>query len=146
MRSPGSGHKRGNAHSPVGGRAAPAAYVPGGAPATDPNAPGATASRDVMVILPTEIDVTNAGQMGKDLIAAIQPGLITLIADMTGTVFCDCSGISALVRAHRAAADEGAELRLVATGQPVLRVFTLTGADQVLKIYPSLPMAGWKAA
>lgn len=104
------------------------------------------ANGEAVVILPTEIDVTNAGQMGEDLIAAIQPGLTTLIADMTGTVFCDCSGVSALVRVHRAATDKGAELRLVATGPTVLRVLTLTGADQMLKIYPSLPMAGWKAA
>ncbi len=96
---------------------------------------------EVVITLPAEIDITNAGQVGQDLMAAVRPGVTTVIADMTGTVFCDCSGMTALVRAHQVAAGKGAELRPVITARAVLRVFTLNGADQVLEIYPSLLMA-----
>jgi anti-sigma B factor antagonist len=107
----------------------------------DQGHPVAGTAADAAVILPAEIDITNASQVGQELIAAIQPGVTVLIADMTGTVFCDCSGMTALARVHQVAAGKGAELRLVITARAVLRVFTLNGADQVFKIYPSLPIA-----
>jgi anti-anti-sigma factor len=61
-----------------------------------------------------------------------------LIADATQTVFCDSSGIGALVRAYHQAAATGAQLRMVITTTPVHRIFNLIGADQVLPVYPSL--------
>ncbi len=95
----------------------------------------------VVVALPAEIDMANAGRVGEQLGAALAPGVRTVIADMTTTTFCDSSGISMLVRAHRRAAASRTELRLVVPATAVRRVFTLVRMDQLLPIYSSLSQA-----
>jgi anti-anti-sigma factor len=95
----------------------------------------------VVVALPAEIDMANAGRAGQQLGAAFTPGVRTVIADMTATTFCDSSGISMLVRAHKLAAASNAQLRLVVPSMTVLRALTLVGMDDLLPIYPSLSQA-----
>ena len=95
----------------------------------------------VVVALPAEIDMANAGQAGQQLGSALAPGVKAVIADMTGTRFCDSSGISMLVRAHQQAAANGTELRLVVRSAAVLRALTLVKMDYLLPIYPSLSQA-----
>jgi anti-sigma B factor antagonist len=91
--------------------------------------------RHAVVTMPAEIDVTNSSSVDSVLskVAAQQPEVIT--ADMTGTVFCDSSGVHALARAHRVVTSDGGELRLAIGASPARRVLQLTGLDQVLPIY-----------
>ena len=91
-----------------------------------------------VVTLPAEIDMTNSDRAGADLEAAVAPGVIIVVADMTATTFCDSRGIRALVLAHKHAAAGGAELRLVVPSASVVRVLTVLGLDHCLAIYPSL--------
>jgi anti-anti-sigma factor len=95
----------------------------------------------VVVALPAEIDMANAGEVGQQLGCAVAAGVRTVIADMTATTFCDSSGIGMLVRAHKQAAANRAELRLVVPATAVLRSLTLVSIDQLVPIYPGLPMA-----
>jgi anti-anti-sigma factor len=95
----------------------------------------------VVIALPAEIDMANADRVGQQLGAALAPGVATVIADMTATRFCDSSGISVLVRAHKQAAASRTELRLVVPSGAVLRALTLVRMDDVLPIYPSLSQA-----
>ena len=95
----------------------------------------------VVIALPAEVDMANAGWVGQQLGSAVGPGVRTVIADMTATTFCDSSGISMLVRAHKRAAANGTELRLVVPATAVLRSLTLVSIDRLLPIYPSLSMA-----
>jgi anti-sigma B factor antagonist len=60
---------------------------------------------------------------------------------MTATRFCDSSGISMLVQAHKQAAANGTELRLAVASLAVLRTLTLVRLDDLLAIYPSLSQA-----
>ena len=62
-----------------------------------PSAHGAT----IVVRLPGEIDLANAARVGEELHAAFGPGVGIVIADMSGTRFCDTSGIHALVMAYK---------------------------------------------
>ena len=98
-------------------------------------------TQPVVVTLPAEIDIANAGQVGEQLSSAIAQGAGIVIADMTGTRFCDSSGISMLVQAHRQAAANQAELRLVVLATAVLRALKLVRMDFLLPIYPSLDAA-----
>lgn len=95
----------------------------------------------VVVVLPVEIDVFTAGAVSERLMAAIVPGVAVVIADLTGTTFCDCAGVSALLLASRKALTNSAELRLVVRSHLVLRILELLGADQVMPVYPDLGMA-----
>jgi anti-sigma B factor antagonist len=95
----------------------------------------------VVVALPAEIDMASAAWVGQQLGSAAEPGVKTVIADMTATTFCDSSGIGMLVRAHKQAAANGAEVRLVVPSPVVLRSLALASIDHLLPIYPSLSMA-----
>jgi len=98
-------------------------------------------ARPIVVTLPAEIDITNADAIGAALSSAIARGAAIVIADMTGTRFCNSSGISMLVQAHRQAAANQAELRLVVLSAAVLRALTLVRVDFLLPIYTSLDAA-----
>ncbi|MGI9005968.1 MAG: STAS domain-containing protein [Streptosporangiaceae bacterium] len=97
--------------------------------------------RQVIVTLPAEIDVTNSAQV-DDLLAAVSAqGPEILTVDMTGTNFCDSSGIHALARAHRLTGANGGELRIAIGTSPTLRVLQLTGLDQVLTVFSDVDQA-----
>ena len=91
-----------------------------------------------VVTLPAEIDVTNADATREELLAVLSQGATMLVADMSKTVFCDSSGVSALVRVFRHAATSGAAIRLVVSTPAVQRVLSITGVDRLVDVYPSV--------
>jgi anti-anti-sigma factor len=95
----------------------------------------------VIVRLPDEIDITNAGQVGEQLSEAFGPGVTMVIADLTDTIFCDSSGVRNLMAAHDKAVQSDAELRLAVPSGSVLRVLQLMGVDRVLPVYPTVSAA-----
>jgi anti-sigma B factor antagonist len=103
--------------------------------------PARATARTTVITLPHEIDMANANRVGADLQAAFAPGVTVVVADMTGTTFCDSRGIRTLVLARKQAAASGAELRLVVRSAGVLRVLGLLGLEGWLAIYPSLQEA-----
>jgi anti-sigma B factor antagonist len=95
-----------------------------------------------VVTAPAEIDVTTAGQLRAMLAAWAARGHTTVVVDMTGTQFCDSAGLGVLVRAHNWALAEGGELRLVIPASAmVLRIFAITGLDQVIPNFADLDEA-----
>ena len=90
--------------------------------------PAATISGLPVVSGPAEIDIANAGQLRAALLAAAAQGHATIVVDLTETSFCDTSGLQVLVLAHRRAAAEGGELRLVVRSATLQRLFSLTVA------------------
>jgi hypothetical protein len=71
-----------------------------------------TGSTPVMVALPAEIDLSNAEQVYDRLYTALASGAAVVIADFTGTRFCDCACLNRLLRVHNQAAGHNAQLRL----------------------------------
>jgi len=94
-----------------------------------------------VVTAPEEIDITNAPKLRSALLVAAAHGRGRLVADMTGTQFCDSSGVHTLLAAHKRAQAEGGELRLVISAAPVLRVFALTGIDRMIPNFTTLAEA-----
>jgi anti-sigma B factor antagonist len=92
-----------------------------------------------VVDAPQEIDAANAESFREILLHAASCGPAAVVVNMTGTRFCDSSGVSALVRAHQLAVAEGRELLLVIpVGAFVLRVFAIAGIDQIIPIFADL--------
>jgi anti-sigma B factor antagonist len=88
-----------------------------------------------VVAAPAEIDLTAAGQLRMILLRASARRLAAIVVDMTRTQFCDSAGLTVLVRAHRRAAAEGGELRLVLSAdRAVRRIFAITGLDRVIPV------------
>jgi anti-sigma B factor antagonist len=96
----------------------------------------------VIITLPPEIDLTNADEVLEMITAACAPGVSVIIADLTGTTFCDSGGLQRLLQASRKAAAAGAELRLaISPDGAVSRIIELTGISQYLPVYFSAELA-----
>jgi anti-sigma B factor antagonist len=91
-----------------------------------------------VVATPEEIDNRNAEGQRTALLEASAHGRGTLVVDMSGTQFCDSSGIHGLVRAHKRARAEGGELLLALPATTVLRVLAITGIDRVIPSFSRL--------
>ncbi len=90
---------------------------------------------------PEEIDITNAGGLETALLESARHGPAGFVVDLTKTQFCDTSGLHALVGARKRARAEGSDLLLVTPGAGVLRIFAITGLDQVFLSFASLEEA-----
>ena len=91
---------------------------------------------------PEEIDVSNADWLRAVLLEAACRGHGTFVVDMTGTRFCASAGLGVLVGAHNRALAEGGELRLVVPASAlVLRIFAVSGLDQVIPNFADLDEA-----
>ena len=105
-----------------------------------PRLPG-TQPGTVVVTLPGEIDLANADRVGADLNAAFGPGVGVVVADLSGTRFCDSSGIRELVLAHKRAGASNTVFRVVVGPGEVRRVLEILRLDTVLALYPRLDVA-----
>ena len=104
------------------------------------------ADDQAVVTLPEHIDVSNARQIGEQLLVVINRGAAELIVDMAATVSCDHAGADAVARAYQRAAVSGTQLRLVVTAPIVRRVLSVNGLDRLIPVYPSLEAAAAAAA
>lgn len=95
----------------------------------------------VIVVLPDEIDIANAGVIGDRLRDAIDSGTPAVIADMTATTFCDAAGFRALLQARRHAAGRSVQFGVACASAAVLRVRGLLGLDEQLHVSPSVGAA-----
>jgi anti-sigma B factor antagonist len=107
--------------------------------AENPNYKTRRAGPQAIITMPAEIDAANADQVRQALLSAASPDVTVLIIDMSATTFCDSAGVHAIIAAYRQATAAGTQLRLVTTS--VLRIFQMTGADQLIPIYPTLDAA-----
>lgn len=94
-----------------------------------------------VVAAPEEVDITNAGDLRTVLLESAAHGPGTFVVDLTRTQFCDTSGLHALVGARKRAQAEGGDMLLVAPSAGVLRIFAITGLDQVFSSFASLEEA-----
>lgn len=94
--------------------------------------------RSVLVKLPAEIDLTNARAALTLLLPALdRPGLV--VADMTGTTFCDSAGLRMLVTARDRARAGGCTLRIIVRPDgSVARALEILGLDRLLPVYDSV--------
>ena len=103
--------------------------------------PVETVSGVPVVSAPEEIDITNADMLRTALFESATHGPGTLVVDLTRTRFCDTAGLHALVSARKRVQAEGGEVLLVMPGAAVLRIFAVTGLDQVFPSFTSLEEA-----
>jgi anti-sigma B factor antagonist len=93
-----------------------------------------------VVTPPTEIDIAHAASL-RAALADAAGGHATIVVDMSRTVFCDSTGLRLLLQASDRARRDGGELRLVLVGPQLLRIFSVTGFDQLFPVFATLPEA-----
>ena len=108
---------------------------------SDPSFPVSVRDGQAVVTTPEEIDISNAGLLREALRVAAATGQPVIVVDMSGTEFCDSTGLNVLVRGLGQAEQAGGELRLVMGGTGVQRVLTVTGVAGMFRIYETLGQA-----
>jgi anti-anti-sigma factor len=94
------------------------------------------AGERAVITLPGTIDITNSGAVRDQLISLADDRTATLVVvDMAATTFCDSSGVTAIAAAHKKASAHGGEVRVASQSAQVLRIFELTGLDQIVPVY-----------
>lgn len=92
----------------------------------------------VVLVLGGELDHDTAGPLREALAEAVDAGVERILVDCTDLQFCDSTGLNALLRARLAAREAGGRVELAALQPPVARMFDITGADAVFRVYAGL--------
>ncbi|MFE1260768.1 STAS domain-containing protein [Streptomyces albogriseolus] len=58
-----------------------------------------------------------------------------VVLDLSGLTFCDSSGITVFVTAHRRSRDKGSQLSLAGVAPAQMRVLRMVGLDEVFTIH-----------
>jgi anti-sigma B factor antagonist len=94
-----------------------------------------------VVALEGEIDVYTAPRLRDTLVEAITGQCAHVVVDLEQVAFIDSSGLGVLVGALRRAKEREGTVRLVCTREGILKIFRITGLDQVFPIFSSLEEA-----
>jgi anti-sigma B factor antagonist len=108
---------------------------------SDPSFPVSAHDGLAVVTTPEEIDISNAGLLREALLAAAATAEPVIVVDMSGTEYCDSTGLNVLVRALEQADQDGAQLRLVMGGPALQRILAVTGVAGLFRIYETLGKA-----
>lgn len=84
-----------------------------------------------------DVDVYTASKLRAQVVDLIDEGCSRLVVDMEAVTFIDSTGLGVLVGALKRLRATSGELRLVATGDQVLRLIRITGLHRILGAYPS---------
>jgi anti-sigma B factor antagonist len=85
-----------------------------------------------------EVDLATSPDLDTAIIAALDSGAGSLVVDLTDVSFMDSSGLGVIVRGLKRCREADKDLDLVITNERVLKVFGITGLDQVIPIHDSL--------
>jgi anti-sigma B factor antagonist len=88
-----------------------------------------------------EVDVYSAPSLKESIMDLLDSGANTVVVDLTGVAFLDSTGLGALVEARTATAGAGGALPLVCNQERIIKLFTITGLDEVFAIHSTVDEA-----
>jgi len=88
-----------------------------------------------------EIDVYTAPKLREKLISLVESGSYHLILDMEGVEFLDSTGLGVLVGGLKRVRAHDGWIDLVCTQGRILRIFKITGLNDVFGIYETVAAA-----
>jgi len=98
-----------------------------------------TSSSDRRVLVVSgEVDLATSPDLDVAIIAALESGTASLVIDLTAVTFMDSSGLGVIVRGLKRCREADKDLDLVISNERVLKVFGITGLDQVIPIHASI--------
>ncbi|HEY7222312.1 MAG TPA: STAS domain-containing protein [Micromonosporaceae bacterium] len=105
-----------------------------------------TVSEHVVLEVGGEIDVYTAPKLRERLIELVNAGQKHVVVDLGRVEFLDSTGLGVLVGAHRRLRARDGSLDLVCPHERLLKVFRITGLDNVFDIHASVAEATGGAA
>lgn len=88
----------------------------------------------IVVAVSGELDVFTAPDFETALQELISAGDTNLVLDLTDVDFLDSTGLGVMVKALKWAREGGGSLRVVATHERIVKVFRITGLDDVMAL------------
>jgi anti-sigma B factor antagonist len=88
-----------------------------------------------------EIDVYTAPMLRERLVAIVEAGARSVIVDLSRVEFLDSTGLGVLVGGLRRMRGIGGGFAVVCDEERLLKIFRITGLDQILSMYPSVDAA-----
>jgi anti-sigma B factor antagonist len=105
-----------------------------------------TVAEHVVLEVGGEVDVYTAPKLRERLVDMVNTGHKQLVVDLSRVEFLDSTGLGVLVGAHRRLRARDGSLDLVCPHERVLKVFRITGLDNVFDIHSSVEEATTKRA
>lgn len=84
-----------------------------------------------------EVDLATGPEFERALGAVPEDGVESVIVDLSDCSFMDSTGLHLLTRTQRRFDSAGGRVAVVSANRSVLRLFGITGLDEVFAIYPS---------
>lgn len=101
-----------------------------------------TEREDVTIVTVSgEVDVYTAPQLRSALEERVAAGHTALIVDLQDVGFLDSTGLGVLVGRAKAVKKLDGWLRVVCTNERIIRLFCITGLDQVIPVHDSVDAA-----
>lgn len=88
-----------------------------------------------------KLDAQHAPDLKSELVVLNKNGVKDIIIDLTGTRYCDSSGLSAILVANRLCRGDGGTFVLTGLEPAVAKLVTISQLDTVLNIAPTLSEA-----
>ncbi len=88
-----------------------------------------------------EVDVYTAPALRDRITDLLDAGRHRLVVDLAGVEFLDSTGLGVLVAGLNRAREVGGTLDLVCPQERVLKLFRITGLDEVFAVHPTVDQA-----
>ena len=88
-----------------------------------------------------DLDLGGVARARAGLNQVVASGRPLVVVDLSEVGFCDSAGLNLLLQVRLEAEGAGVDLGLVALSAPVVRVFELTGAAELFRVFPSVAQA-----
>jgi anti-sigma B factor antagonist len=88
-----------------------------------------------------KLDASNASELKAELVILNKNGVNSIIMDMSGTKYCDSSGLSAILTANRLCKDSNGNFALCGLNENVLKMVQIAQLDKVLLISSDIDAA-----
>jgi anti-sigma B factor antagonist len=88
-----------------------------------------------------EIDVATAPRLREQLIKLVNDEKFRIVVDLGAVDFIDSTGLGVLIGALKRVRTHDGNLSLVCSEPRIVKVFEITGLNQVFQIHPSIDAA-----
>jgi anti-sigma B factor antagonist len=91
-----------------------------------------------LITVSGEVDLATSPDLDTAIIESVDSEASSIVIDLTDVSFMDSSGLGVIVRGLKRCREADKDLDLVITSDRVLKVFGITGLDQVIPIHDSI--------
>lgn len=95
----------------------------------------------IISVTADKLDTHIAPEVKSDLVKLKSAGVKNIILDLSNAKYCDSSGLSAILVAHRICKDKDGVLVLAGLQDSVMKLITISQLDSILKIVPTVDEA-----